>query len=512
MMFGMPVRQDTKKSTSISGRVVIAMSVLLISTVLAGWLLNTFFLGTYYEVEKEETICSTYEFIADATRNDKLEDEDFLVNLEQICSRGNLNVVIYAPNGEVVLTSVSSSEELHREFTDAVFSQDTPVLEKSENYEIKKQTDNRLNLDYILLWGVLPDGNLIMIRSALESIRESAAIANRFLFLVGIATVVVGIFIMYFVTRGITKPLTQLTEISKRMAALDFDAKYVGHTSMEVDLLGENMNHMAQSLESSIAELKSANNELMLDNQRKTEVDEMRKEFLSNVSHELKTPLALIQGYAEGLKECINDDEESRDFYCDVIIDETAKMNRMVKKLLSLNQLEFGNDTITMERFDVTELIRGLLNASSLMMKQKEITVEFDDSQSMYVWADEFKLEEVLTNFVSNAINHIDFEKIIKIYYTEKEDCVRISVFNTGKPIPEEDLDKVWIKFYKVDKARTREYGGSGIGLSIVKAIMDSFNRECGVINHENGVEFWCELDTSNTGSHLWNTDDTELH
>ena len=225
-------------------------------------------------------------------------------------------------------------------------------------------------------------------------------------------------------------------------------------------------------------------------------LDEMRKEFLSNVSHELKTPLALIQGYAEGLRECIHEDEASRDFYCEVIMDEADKMNQMVKKLLTLNQLEFGNEYVAMERFDLTELIHGVIQSSSILLKQNEITLTFKTDIPMYVWADEFKVEEVITNFLSNAIHHAEAEKRIDIKYTQMEDYVRVSVFNTGKQIPEEDLDRVWIKFYKVDKARTREYGGSGIGLSIVKAIMDSFHRGCGVINHADGVEFWFELDT----------------
>ena len=128
------------------------------------------------------------------------------------------------------------------------------------------------------------------------------------------------------------------------------------------------MNVMSTTLEHTISELKSANNQLQIDIDKKTQIDEMRKEFLSNVSHELKTPLALIQGYAEGLKECINDDAESRDFYCEVIMDEADKMNKMVKKLLTLNQLEFGNEVITMERFDLTELIRGVINSSAILL------------------------------------------------------------------------------------------------------------------------------------------------
>ena len=228
---------------------------------------------------------------------------------------------------------------------------------------------------------------------------------------------------------------------------------------------------------------------------RGVKVDEMRKEFLSNVTHELKTPIALIQGYAEGLKDNITEDLESREFYCDVIIDEASKMNKMVKKLLTLNQLEFGNGMVEMERFDIVALVRSVLESSDILIKQNEIQLLFQQSEPMDVWADEYMIEEVVTNYLTNAIHYATNEKVIDIRVRKNENTVRVSVFNTGDPIPEADIDKIWIKFYKVDKARTREYGGNGIGLSIVKAIMEAHNKRYGVINHSNGVEFWFELD-----------------
>lgn len=176
-------------------------------------------------------------------------------------------------------------------------------------------------------------------------------------------------------------------------------------------------------------------------------------------------------------------------------MDEADKMNRMVKKLLTLNQLEFGNEVIAMERFDLTDLIQGVVNSSGILLSQNQITLNFSENKPIFVWADEFKVEEVVTNYLSNAIHHAQGEKRIDIVCRRVEDKVRVCVFNTGKPIPQEDIENIWIKFYKVDKARTREYGGSGIGLSIVKAIMESFHQQCGVINYEDGVEFWFELD-----------------
>ncbi|MBO5371364.1 MAG: HAMP domain-containing protein [Lachnospiraceae bacterium] len=475
---------------------------LIITTVILCWFLNTTFLETYYTYNKQNVMLEGYNTINAESINGSLWSEDFGIRFEKICSNGNIAIMIISADGSIVRASVNDTEVLKRQFMDVLFGNvadsTAEVLKENSRYVLQKRTDTRLDAEYLILWGTLENGNLILMRTALEGIRENVWVSNRFLAYVGAVAIVFGAVVSIFVSRKIAGPILELTQISRKMTNLDFDAKYTSRGENEIDLLGEHMNQLSSALERTISELKSANNELQIDIEKKNQIDEMRKDFLSNVSHELKTPLALIQGYAEGLQECINEDEESRNFYCEVIVDEADKMNRMVKKLLTLNQLEFGNDMVTMERFDLTELIQGVILSASILLKQNEISLTFNTDILMYVWADEFKVEEVVTNYLSNAIHHVDFEKRIDIKYTQFEDCVRVSVFNTGKNIPSEDIDSIWIKFYKVDKARTREYGGSGIGLSIVKAIMDSFHRECGVINHADGVEFWFELDTKN--------------
>jgi signal transduction histidine kinase len=281
------------------------------------------------------------------------------------------------------------------------------------------------------------------------------------------------------------------------MANLDFNARYTSGGKNEIGTLGENFNAMSAKLQKAISELKTANFELQRDIEKKEQVENMRTEFLGNVSHELKTPIALIQGYAEGLKEGIADgDEESRDFYCDVIMDEATKMNQMVKNLLTLNQLEFGEDDTMYERFNLVELIQGIIQSLAIMVEQSEIQLRFVHDKDVYVWADELKTEQVVRNYLTNAIHYALNEKVVEVRIAEVEHGVRVSVFNTGNPIPEEDIEHLWDKFYKVDKARTREYGGNGIGLSIVKAIMNSFHKDFGVKNYDNGVQFWFELDT----------------
>ena len=376
-------------------------------------------------------------------------------------------------------------------------SETREILYQSDRYTVQKVYDNRLLDDYIELWGTLNNGNFILIRTPIQGIKDNVHISNTFITYIGIGTLIIGIVAAFVLSSYISRPIKQLSNIAERMSELDFDVKYDGKDKGEIGLLGNSMNNMSKKLEENISQLKAANLELQRDIDKKEKLEQMRTDFLSNVSHELKTPIALIQGYAEGLKEGITDDPESMDFYCSVIMDEAAKMNDMVKRLLTLNQIEFGEDELVMERFDINELVKSVASANELRASQKELKITCDIKDTpLYVWADEYKVEEVITNYISNAINHCCNENIIKVAVGQiDKENVRVSVFNTGKNIPEEDIEHIWEKFYKVDKARTREYGGNGIGLSIVKAIVESMGKKCGVNNLSDGVEFWFDLD-----------------
>lgn len=474
--------------------------LLMVGTILFCWFINNTFLEKYYMKDKQKALLETYQVLNRASNEDKIGTDEFDIEFQKICGRYNVSFILLDAESKTLKTSTPDYNTLSRRLLNNLFEQNYEdndrLLQKGEKYEIQIATDDRINTDFLEMWGVLDNGNLFLLRCPLESIRESVNLANRFLAYVGFGAAIVSAVIVLIISGKITKPIKELTEISECMIHLDFEAKYTGKSKTEIALLGQNINELSCTLEQTISELKSANNELQRDIEKKNKIDEMRKEFLSNVSHELKTPIALIQGYAEGLKEGISDDEESRDFYCEVIMDEASKMNNMVKKLLTLNQLEFGNDNVTMERFDIVSLIKNYLQSAEILCRQKDVKVIMKEYQPIYVWADEFMVEEVFGNYFSNAMNHVADDKVIDVKLLVKEKTVRISVFNTGEPIPEESISHIWEKFYKVDKARTREYGGSGVGLSIVKAIMDALNREYGVENYNNGVEFWFELET----------------
>lgn len=474
---------------SIRRQIAVVFIVLFAITMVMCLIINTLFLEEYYKSNKRKSLQDLYKHLEEAAESGTMETAYFVRKISQLCEKGNVKLFIMDSGHEIVYASMGDSKAFQSVFFDYLIKN-----AGSEN-TIRESYDSVSNAEYMDMWGNLDNNYFFVMRTAVESIRESVIISNRFLAYIGCAAIFLSFWIISLTTRKLTRPLRELVDISERMSRLDFEAKYhtTGHN--EIDLLGERMNRMSESLERTISELKSANNELQKDIEKKEEVDEMRQEFLSNVSHELKTPIALIQGYAEGLKECVQEDEESRDFYCDVIIDEAHKMNQMVKSLLTLNQLEFGNEAVTFERFNLTALIQNIINSTKILAGERQVDVVFDDSRDVFAWADEFKIEEVVTNYISNAYHHVFGENRIEITMEEKEDAVRVTVFNTGEQIPPEELEKVWIKFYKVDKARTREYGGSGIGLSIVRAIMDSHNRPCGVENRKNGVAFWFEVE-----------------
>lgn len=469
--------------------VFLGLIVMILSII---FIINSSFLGEYYLAHKKADMIEMYQMIKKAIEEDSLWGEEQQQELQRRGERTNISVTVVNPESETDTMPVQM-------FGYLVGRNKGELLDEGENYVIYKAEDfpyrgNR----HLEMFGTFSDGSVFLLQSPLESIRDSASLANKFLVYVGIIILVFGALFVWFFSKKITDPILELAALSKRMANLDFDAKYTGGGKDEIGILGESFNIMSRKLEKTVSELKRANHQLQKDIEQKEKIENMRTEFLGNVSHELKTPIALIQGYAEGLKEGISEDPESREFYCDVIVDEANKMNQMVRNLLTLNQLEFGTEEPEVARFDVVNLLKGILASCEILIRQAEAKVDFIAEDAVYVWADEFKTEQVFRNYLTNAIHHVDHERRIEIRVIPKGNLVRITVFNSGNPIPEEDLEKLWDKFYKVDKAHTREYGGNGIGLSIVRAIMESFHQQYGVRNFDNGVEFWFELDAEN--------------
>ena len=475
---------------------VIAIIVLCLVTI------NSIVLESFYLYSKTQTVRGVYDKINNYYNlngaNSNIEEE-----LQRIAFNNNFDIFIETDQNVMVF---STNKDFYSILDIITNSRDYSNVRNNDNViytddvmRIEKINDQNNNISYILLSGRLDNGYSLYISIPAVPIEESVDISNQALIIIGLIILIISAFIASYISKKFTRPIVELNDITNKMARLDFSKKYnLADTDDEINELGKNINTMSDKLESTIKQLRDNNLELEKDIEEKSKIDEMRKQFISDVSHELKTPIALIQGYAEGLVENVNSDDESRKFYADVILDESNKMDTLVKQLLELMKLEYGKRELNNENFNIVELINEVIRKCKVMIEEKNIKIEFDSSKQVTVNADDFYIEQVVTNYFTNAIKHaenVNGEKKISIKIEEKESKVRVSVFNTGNNIPEEHLSKIWGRFYKEDSSRNRNDGGTGIGLALVKAIMNNYKNDYGVINRENGVEFYFDLD-----------------
>lgn len=496
----MKKKQNPFKSVRVKLFLTLSLVILLIILFLI--LVNNFVFGQFYLYSKKQTLKSVYQTVNNYYN--KEESGDIETQLEQIAIQNNFdilirnnqnNVNVYTSNKDFFSTFGQMNEMTSRFNTGA-----GEIIEQGNKFVIKKIKDSKNGITYVLLASTLDNGYLLYIRIPITAIQESVKISNNFLYLMAGFTILIAAVIVSYVTRRFTDPILELNNIAKKMANLDFSHKYkISDTDDEINNLGKSINAMSDTLEKTIKQLRSTNIELEKDIEEKSKIDEMRKSFISDVSHELKTPIALIQGYSEGLLENVNSDEESRKFYAEVILDETNKMDRLVKQLLELMKLEYGKREFNDTKFDIVEVEKEVIRKSKVMLEEKQVNVKMDETSEINVLADDFYIEQVITNYITNAIKHvkeIEGNKIIQIEneVNVEKNKVRVKVFNTGDNISDENINRIWNRFYKIDEARNRNDGGTGIGLSVVKAIMNNYGNSYGVINKEDGVEFYFDL------------------
>lgn len=474
---------------SIKLKLFLSICLLVLSFVILSWALNTKYLEVYYIAKKKEILIKTQQRINELYHGDP---QEIAIELERIENTLGTSVIILNQNLEVKYSTFARA--FNRRPLNFFYSKN-PVDNQNQEYLFKVLKDPQLKIDFLQMTSMLDTGEIILLRVALVSISESAQIANDFLILIGIVIIILGSIWAYLFSNRFTKPILALNRIARHMANLDFSQKYQIQSDDEIGQLGKSINYLSSQLDSTITALNQKNERLAVEIQKERKIDEIRKQFISNVSHELKTPLSLIQGYAEGLRENIVEDEESKNYYCDVIIDETNKMNRLVKDLLNLSQFESGFFKLEKSIFDITYLLEQTLFKYQRIFEEKEIQLNVFKIESCLVNADIIRIEQILVNYLNNALNHVDATKQIKINMIDLKDKIKISIFNSGKHIPDECLDRIWTSFYKVDEARTRDYGGYGLGLSIVRAIQELHHNAYGVSNIEEGVLFWFEVD-----------------
>lgn len=492
---------------SVRAKLFLTLCVVILMIIFFFVIINNVVLETLYYYNKKDKYLDVYNYINQNIPKEINEDEreKYELELEKISVNNSFEIVILNGEDEVYSTNKNfvsefgTINEIKYEVNYSIFNK-SDIMYSNEKVSIRKIINKKNGINYILLDAELDNGNLLYIRTPVTPLQDSAAISNKFIYVMGFVAIILGGISITFITERFTKPIEELNDIANEMSNLNFKRKYrINDSKDEIDELGKSINTLSDKLEDTINKLKISNSELERDIEAKSKIDEMRKQFISDVSHELKTPIALIQGYAEGLVENVNNDEESKKFYAEVILDEANKMDKLVKRLLELMKLEYEDRKLNDKKFDIVELINSVIKNSKVVLEEENIKVEFKEKEPIYVYADDFYIEQVITNYFTNAIKNvleIDGKKMIKIAIKNGKDegKLRVTVFNTGKKIDEENLNRIWTRFYKVDEARTRAKGGTGIGLALVKAIMTKYNSSYGVKNKKNGVEFYFDI------------------
>lgn len=497
------MEQIKEKFKSIRIKLFLTLCIVVIIIIAFLILTNNFVLESFYLYTKTNNLIGIYEKMNQYYKQEQIDSSAIEAELEKIAINNNFDILIQSENDISIYSTnrdfLSNINEINA--INSILQRSKNIVYKNEKVIVRKFEDKTSGITFLMFTAKLDNGYKLYIRMPFASIHESVKISNKFLYLIGGFTILVGGIVVSFISRRFTSPILELNAIANKMSKLDFSHKYrVTDTEDEINELGKSINTMSDKLEKTINRLRDTNIELEKDIEEKSKIDEMRKQFISDVSHELKTPIALIQGYSEGLIENVNNDEENRKFYASVILDEANKMDKLVAQLLELMKLEYGKREFNNQEFDICELIKEVIRKSKVMLEEKNIEVKLNEQDNIKVLADDFYIEQVITNYFTNAMKHVkekNGQKMIQINVIPniENNTVRVSIFNTGESIKEEDLTRIWNRFYKVDESRTREDGGTGIGLSLVKAIMNNYKKEYGVMNKENGVEFYFDLE-----------------
>ena len=386
---------------SVRGKLFVTLCVIVISIIVFLILVNSFVLEKYYQYTKSNQLKLVYNKINSYYKGE-LNDINIEDELDKIAIKNNFDIIIRNQDNIAIYMSNKDFLSNIRKIIDSWGigkRQEFTVIEETKNLEIMNIRDTDTNVNYILLTGKLDNGYFSYIRIPITSIKESVRISNRFLYMIaGIVIIIGGIAIIY-ISKQFSTPISEINAIAKRMSNLDFTHKYNVTDDDEINELGKSINIMSEKLEKTINQLRNTNLELEKDIEKKSKIDEMRKSFISDVSHELKTPIALIQGYSEGLLENVNTDEESRKFYAEVILDESNKMDKLVKQLLELTKLEYETREFNNRTFNIVELEKEIVRTSKVMLEEKDVEVKFETEENIEVFADDFYINQVLTNY-----------------------------------------------------------------------------------------------------------------
>ncbi|NBI06189.1 sensor histidine kinase [Senegalia massiliensis] len=453
------------------------------------FLISSFFLDDIFIFENKRIMKNAYNRFDTTLQNRNITENDLIELVETIGG----NITILSPNLNLQITT-SRYEENDLSNIDILEQIEYLRLKKGKNFTSVVSENINNNDKSMFFIGELSSGGFFIGQKAIKEIEKSAQIARLFLVIASIGTLLIGTAIVYFLSQKLTKPIMEINNVAGEISKLNFNKKVEVKSDDEIGILGTNINHISKKLNTVLTELTLANSKLREDIEKEKELEKMRRKFVSNVSHELKTPISMIAGYIEGLKYNIAKTKEDKEYYYDVIIDETDKMNNLINDLLTLSSYESGNFSINKENIDISNLLKNIIDKYRRNIEEKNLDLIIDIPERLIISADSLRIEQIITNFMNNALKYGKEGGNIKITLEDLTDKIKLSFYNSGDKIDEKELENIWTSFYKADLDKKHINSGTGLGLAIVRAIVELHGGSYGAINKKDGVKFFVAL------------------
>ncbi len=395
---------------------------------------------------------------------------------QNLADQLSLRITVITPGGEVLSDSEKDPRTMENHSDRLEISK---AIKRGEGQSIRFSDTLGYNMKYVAQSVKMGDKTLGVVRLSmpLSEVEEQIQFIYRIVLIGGIIAVIITLIIGYLISRGISRPIAEMKEIAERIAKGDFSKRASLKTQDELGQLAKSLNQMADELQNNIDSLKKMN--------------QVRTDFVANVSHELKTPLTSIKGFVETLEDGAINDKETATRFLSIIKKHTNQLTSIVDDLLSLTELEYSKEKIEKKEFNLKDLLNEVILGFGHALSQKEHKLETNfEGENFDIQADKLKLEQVIVNLIANAIKYTKEKGNIQILLSDKNNALIFTVEDNGIGIPKEHLDRIFERFYRVDKARSRKLGGTGLGLSIVKHIVTLHKGSVDVVSQmESGTK-----------------------
>lgn len=438
--------------------------------------------------------------------NSAYGSENFSDVLRDIEKGYDSNIEIYSKDGRFIYSTLdhdhtdlpknlSNADTVDSKYRLTYKTTEGSVDAGDKGFLIKVYDSGNIDVDFLVCYSHFEGGERIEVCMQVSQVMSTTKIDFIIAFIFLMSALVIGFIILTFYLRRFSKPIDNMCSITKRMSSLDFSEKLPPTKIVEMTQLSENINTLSDVLDNALNDLNQKNEKLLQDIENEKTIDNLRQTFISGISHELKTPIAIIQGYAEGAKMFYESgNAETAAQYCDIIAEESVRMNNMVMRLLEITKYDSGAYEPERENFSLKEMVDDWYERNATILNEKNITAVNEINEEYYGNGDTIILASVVNNYLSNAVSHISDERKIICRAEDIGEKYRLYVFNTGEKIASKDIDKIWTSFYRADKSLSRSQGRFGLGLTIVASIQRLHGESYGVENKENGVEFWFDI------------------